>query len=140
MDVLVIVDMQVGFVAAQDADLVERINAAVNATVKARGRVISVCFDGHGMMTTLPGSGVIWKNEDDGGPMVYAWLVGAGLVHQKDLRVTVCGVNLCACVMATAAGIGQRLYDEHAMCDNVTIDTSLCGDGSKFKVRFKGEK
>jgi hypothetical protein len=136
--VLVVVDMQAHFSAAQDKSLItaveldlERVNELSN------GHIVAVNYDGSGASTVrLPkGTQTLWKNQDDGGNVVYSWLLGAGLVS-KTLQVRICGVNLCACVFATASGLAQRLFDEHALCDNVTIDTSLCGEGSRYKIRL----
>jgi hypothetical protein len=136
VNVIVIVDMQAAYLAAQDRALIARIEATA-ATIAKKGRVVLVCYDGSGPQTVcVEGADILWKDSDDGGLVVYSWLVGAGLVND-DLHVTVCGVNLCACVYRTAAGLGARLFDEHALCDHVSIDTNLCGDGSKFRVRFK---
>jgi hypothetical protein len=95
-------------------------------------------FDGGGASTlNLPGGAqTIWKHDDDGGDLVYSWLVGAKLIS-RHLAVRIVGVNLCACVFRTAVGLAARLYEEHALCNNVWIDRSLCGDGSKFIVRIE---
>lgn len=137
MNVLVIVDMQAGYAAAQERALVGRIRARAAKVLASGGRVVAISMNGSGPQTVnlTPTIPILWKDEDDGGNIVYAWLVGAGLV-QPDVRIEVAGTNLCACVMATACGIAERLYEEHAMCDNVTINTKLCGDGARFKVRF----
>jgi hypothetical protein len=81
------------------------------------------------------GTKTIWKNENDGGTIVYAYLLGAGLIN-KETRVSVCGVNLSACVIDTARGIAHRPYEEHALCDHVSVESSLCGDGARFRVRI----
>jgi hypothetical protein len=136
-EVLVVVDMQAAYVAAQDDTLIESIEEEAATVVGQGGRVVAICYDGSGGSTVnLPaGTPTIWKANDCGGDELYAWLIGAGLVS-RDLSVRVCGVNLAACVFRTAIGIGERLYGEHALTHHVTIDRELCGDGSKFIVRI----
>jgi hypothetical protein len=138
MNVLVIVDMQAAYAAAQDADLVARIEAAAERHIALGGRVVAICYDGSGAATVKlpPGTQTLWKRDDDGGDAVYSWLLGAGLID-RELFVRVAGVNLCACVFKTAIGLAARLYEEHALCRNVAIDRSLCGDGAKFIVRIE---
>jgi len=134
-EVLVIVDMQVSFTAAQDAGLIAAIEKEAAAVSERGGHVVAISYDQSGMSTvSVPGAKMLWKNQDDGGTIVYAYLLGAGLIC-SDLAVRIAGCNLAACVFATACGLGQRLYEEHALCDHVTVATSLCGDGSRYRVR-----
>jgi hypothetical protein len=138
VNVLVVVDMQADYPAAQDSTLIERIEKQAIADVALSGRVVAVNYDGCGAPTVKlpPGTQTIWKHNDDGGDLVYSWLVGAGLVD-RDLLVRFAGVNLTACVFKTATALGSRLHEEHALCRNVVIDRSLCGDGSKYIVMIE---
>lgn len=137
MKVLVVVDMQIVYPAAQDADLIRKIEAAAETTIRGGGRVVHLQYDASGMSSVKlpPDSDSIWKCVDGGGDILYAYLVGAHLV-MSDSRFVLSGVNLSACVMETAIGLAKRLYEENAMCDHVTIDPDLCGDGARYKVRF----
>jgi hypothetical protein len=135
-EVLVVIDMQAGFTGAQNESLIERIQDEARAVVGRGGRVLTTCFDGSGTLTVeLPGAPSIWKDRDCGSDEIYAWLVGAGLIS-SNLRIRVCGVNLSACVIKTAIGLAERLHNEHAMCDHVVVEASLCGDDARFKVRI----
>jgi hypothetical protein len=139
MKVLAVIDMQAAYPAAQSPNLIQRIEAAARAHHSEGWHIVRVNYDGSGADTVnLPlDTRTVWKQQDNGGDELYAYLVGAGLIS-RDLQVDICGVNLCACVYRTAAGLGERLYIEHAICDAVRIRNFLCGDGSKFRVRFVG--
>lgn len=135
--VLVVIHMQADYVAAQDVILRASIEAAAKAVALAGGHILAVSFDGNGAPTVqLPeGTRTIWKHEDDGGDLVYAWASGAGLISEAT-RFVFCGVNLGACVFKTAVGLAWRMHNEDGISDVVTVDDSLCGEGSRWKVRF----
>lgn len=125
--VLVVVDVQLGIHGAQDPAYLSQLRRAAHTYP---GRVLAVCGDGY--LSTpadlLPkGTPVIWKDRNDGGSEVYAWLVGAGLVR-PGLVVEVCGMNTNACVRDTATGLGGRLKDEAGLANAVRIVLSLCRD------------
>lgn len=142
MRVLVVVDMQASYVAAQEPGLVTRIEQAMHdfCSVSPPSDVVLLSYDGAGAPTVAmpPGGGKIktlWKTVDDGGDLVYSYLLGADLVR-RDLSVTFAGVNLGACVFKSANQLAWRLYEEHALTDVVIVDTKLCGDGGRYKVRL----
>ena len=136
-EVLLIVDMQSSYVASQREDLRFGVGREASEVVARGGKVLAINFDGGGTSTvSLPDAETIWKDRNEGGNEVYAWLVGAGLVS-RDLRVRVCGVNLCACVYQTAQTLAWRLYEEHGYRDAVSIVVSLCGDEAKYRIGFE---
>lgn len=142
MNVLVIVDMQHRFPAARDLDLVARIEAAlavVGSGSSPYDRAVILCYDDSGMHTVrFPHTSVpvVWKKEDDGGDVLYAYLVGANLID-RELRVFIGGCNVGACVYRTACGVGNRLAEEHGITNAVTILRELSGDEGPFVVRFE---
>ena len=79
------------------------------------------------VVAVCPGTPVLWKDRNDGGNEVYAWLVGAGLVR-PGLVVEVCGMNTNACVLDTATGLGERLKNKTGLIGCVRIVLSLCRD------------
>jgi nicotinamidase-related amidase len=137
MIVLVIVDMQISYKAAQDAELIARIERYARRVKKQGGHVVEIAMDGSGHATySLPFEvPCVMKDQTDGGSILYAYLLGA-VPLKDDLRVEFCGVNFSACVYETAKTLADRLSTERALCDHVTIRTDLCGDGERFRVRF----
>jgi hypothetical protein len=133
--ILVVVDMQADFNAAQSEDLRRAIRLAADPVLKFYDHIVAVNMDNAGSSTIdlPPGTKTLWKCQDDGGEMVYSYLLGAGLIS-GDMSVVVCGVNLTACVFRTAIGLADRLHREHALSEHVSIDRALCGDGSRFRV------
>jgi len=131
--VLVVVDMQVDYAPARDKDLQARIEAAADAHL---GPVIKVQYDGAGEPTVELGLDIqtIWRDKNDAGDELYAWLLGAHLMT-RDLKVAVCGVNLGACVRDTAVGLWHRLANEQGLTGCVSIVQGLCGDESG-RVQF----
>lgn len=134
MRVLVVIDMQTRFPAARDSSLV----TAVEAAAAAADQAVLLGWDGSGGWTVRSGGAIpaLWKQEADGGELVYSWLVGAGLIAE-DLIVTLCGVNLSHCVFLTARTLAARLCREHQLCDHVVIDLDATGDFDEFRVRFE---
>ena len=125
--VLLIVDVQLGLRTAHDPAY---IRGLANAAVTYPGRVVTICGDGLSIAPQdmlPPGTPVLWKDRNDGGNEVYAWLVGAGLV-QPGLVVEVCGMNTNACVLDTATGLGERLKNKTGLIGCVRIVLSLCRD------------
>ncbi len=139
MNVLVIVDMQVTYNAAQDPALIARVEERIEAALNSGWRVVAVHFDGSGESTVRlpPGTPILWKSEDGGGEQVYSWLLGAELIG-RELQVVFGGVNTTACVFKTAMGLADRISCEAALVDAVQIDLSICGDKSRPRVRFVG--
>lgn len=125
--VLLIVDVQLGLRAAHDPAYIRELASAI-ATYP--GRVVTICGDGFSITPQdmlPPGTPVLWKDRNDGGDEVYAWLVGAGLVR-PGLVVEVCGMNTNACVLDTATGLGERLKNKTGLIGCVRIVLSLCRD------------
>ncbi len=131
--VLVVVDMQVDYAPARDKDLQARIEAAADAHL---GPVVKVQYDDAGESTVELGLDIqtLWRDKNDAGDELYAWLLGAHLMT-RDLKVAVCGVNLGACVRDTAVGLWHRLANEQGLTGCVSIVQGLCGDESG-RVRF----
>lgn len=132
LEVLVVVDMQTHYAAALDPALIALIEQEAVAVVARGGRVVAVCFDGSGESTVKlpPDTPIIWKNRDPGDAEVYAWLVGAGLARQG-LNSRFCGVNLCACVLATATGTVQRLRESSALLNAVQVRSCPRGEARR---------
>lgn len=138
MIVLVIVDMQIGYKAAQDADLIERITEFAQSVHNEGGYVVELAMDNGGRSSfALPFEiHTVMKDCAEGGTILYAYLLGAGLAHGEN-HFVLAGVNMSQCVFRTATSLAERLANEKAMCDHVTIRTDLCGDGERFRVRFE---
>ena len=124
--VLAIVDMQTDYPAARDKALIQSIETAADSHP---GPLVQVMYEGAGESTVELGVDVprIWKQQNEGGDELYAWLLGAHLIT-RDIHIAVCGVNLWACVRETAAGILQRLSEEQGLTGTVSIIQDLCGD------------
>lgn len=139
LQVLIIVDMQIGFVAAGSPDLISKIEQEI--ANKQWADVVAVNTDGYGSSTVeLPSkTRILWKREDGGGEQVYSYLLGRGLLDVKDgeaPRFVFCGVNASCCVFKTAMGLADRLSFETNLLDSVLIDLRLCGDKARPRVGF----
>ena len=122
--ILAVVDMQVDFPAARDRALCARIEAAA---ASFPGHVMEVRSDDCGESTLNLNVPTIWKPKDDGGDLLYSYLFGFGAVS-REMQVFMSGVNMGACVYATACGLASRLKGEHGITNRTSIVTGLCGD------------
>lgn len=125
MVILVVVDMQASYSAAQDSALCRGVEKAAAQA----DHLIHLQYDncGHPTVDLSEKCVSLWKDKNDGGNEVYCYLLGAGLIH-REMVVHLCGVNMGACVFTTTIGLAQRLFDEHGITNACRIVVDLCGD------------
>ncbi|MBS2011134.1 MAG: isochorismatase family protein [Cyanobacteria bacterium SZAS TMP-1] len=114
--VLVIMDMQPGFPAAQDALTIYAVAEQIRQAREHNLGIIVVEYDPHECGSTLPQimehlrgydrAHVISKGTDDGSAEIFDATIENGLWPESYI---ICGVNSDACILKTVAGLVARV-------------------------------
>lgn len=130
--VFVVVDMQSEYPAARDPALIAAIQKRAQAVVDAGGLVLHLLYCSSGAsVVDLPEEAVeLYKEHDDGGTVLAAYFKGRELWPSL---VRLAGVNLSACVWATATSLARYFRDEEIRSP-VEIVADLCRDNTSLPV------
>jgi hypothetical protein len=138
---LVIVDMQDGFKAGTDYELIQRINKE-QVRRRAQGwEVLYLCYDASGDLTVkqLSGAAKIYKEKDDGSHAIMAFIAGWGC---WPTTIEFWGINLLCCVFATMTGVADKLRGIGKDSEIVIrVNMDYCFDYSDYKdIEIVGEQ
>ena len=141
-NILVIIDMQPAFPAAKDVETVTNCLDLIQAFKNENKRIVVVEFDGYAdthpeLNAALKGYAKVErvKKEYDDGSYVLLRLLESPRYH-----ITICGVNLAACVARTVKGLLGKGFSKVDLVANACNDACWGNPGGKDSKPWSMER